>query len=172
MTTTQANEQSLTTQNLTQNINQKQHELEYLEDIKLHLNEEFLHLKTLQISGLGGDSGTPFHVLWRPVDEEELEVAAAARHGGSKGGTPSNEMLEQRHRHSCLFVARELWKTLLCDMSENQFKKIVNSKSGRDKGVAQHKIMACKKAHPNIMGMLLDITFDTRRRGFSARQRV
>ena len=74
MTTTQDNQQNGLQQQLGA---QQPHELEYLENISQHLNEEFLHLKTLQIPQLGGNSGTPFHVLWRPVNEEEMEAAMA-----------------------------------------------------------------------------------------------
>ena len=83
---------------------QQPHELEYLENISQHLNEEFLHLKTLQIPQLGGNSGTPFHVLWRPVNEEEMEAAMSAV-GSTTCGLENAEARgrgeqSKRHRHA------------------------------------------------------------------------
>ena len=156
MTTTQDNQQNGLQQQLGA---QQPHELEYLENISQHLNEEFLHLKTLQIPQLGGNSGTPFHVLWRPVNEEEME-AAMAMVGDSAPGQLENtgEVGEQskRHRHSCLFVANELCQALFPKMSPKQFKTMFNL--DERKGVMKHKLLACKKAHPDIMDMIMEIS--------------
>ena len=136
------------------------HELEYLENISQHLNEEFLHLKTLQIPQLGGNSGTPFHVLWRPVNEEEMEAAMSAA-GDTSGTTSGLGNAEggggqsKRHRHSCLFVAVELCQALFPRMSPKQFKTMFNLEER--KGVMKHKLLACKKANPDIMDMIMEI---------------
>ena len=140
MTTTQDNQQNGLQQQLGA---QQPHELEYLENISLHLNEQFLHLHSMKVNRI---SDKPFHVLWRPVNETDMQEGM--------GGTTDTSH-EERFRHSCLFPVRELWENLFPKVTNKQFRAAVHEDP--HKRISAHKLVATKKEHPQIMQMLLEI---------------
>ena len=119
-------------------------QFEYLEHISLHLNEHFLHLHAMKVNRI---SDKPFHVLWRPVNETDMQEGM--------GGTADDTSHEERFRHSCLFPVRELWENLFPKVTNKQFRAAVHEDP--HKRISAHKLVATKKEHPQIMQMLLEI---------------
>ena len=126
-----------------QNNQPQLQQFEYLENISLHLNENFLHLHSMKVSRI---SNTPIHVLWRPVDETSMLEGVRA------GAEVSHE---ERFCHSCLFPVRELWQNLFPKVTNKQFRAAVHEDP--HKRISAHKLVATKKEHPQIMQMLLEI---------------